>query len=123
MRIFCSAVRGKIAVLNVLFSALLRSDARNVETSLSDAEGRVRGGLAGRGRSVRYYGGENSSLRSRLFCDFNRIKVCVCFASGSQSEDLLWNDYEEKLSDQVVRTMENYTSQFPEVKVRISLQH
>lgn len=34
-----------------------------------------------------------------------------------QSEDLLWNDYEEKLSDQIVRTMENYTSQFPEVKV------
>lgn len=35
----------------------------------------------------------------------------------SQSEDLLWNDYEEKLNDQIVRTMENYTSQFPEVKV------
>ena len=39
----------------------------------------------------------------------------------SQSEDLLWNDYEEKLNDQVIRTMENYTSQFPDVKVRISL--
>ncbi|KAK2858308.1 hypothetical protein Q7C36_006227 [Tachysurus vachellii] len=37
-----------------------------------------------------------------------------------QSEDLLWNDYEEKLSDQVVRTMENYTSQFPEVKERVA---
>ncbi|XP_076597386.1 bridging integrator 2b isoform X2 [Chaetodon auriga] len=36
------------------------------------------------------------------------------------SEDLLWNDYEEKLSDQVVRTMENYTSQFPEVKERVA---
>ncbi|KAJ4919677.1 hypothetical protein JOQ06_026325 [Pogonophryne albipinna] len=35
------------------------------------------------------------------------------------SEDLLWNDYEEKLSDQIVRTMENYTSQFPEVKERV----
>lgn len=34
-----------------------------------------------------------------------------------QSEDLLWNDYEEKLSDQIVRTMENYTGQFTEVKV------
>ncbi|MEQ2171315.1 hypothetical protein GOODEAATRI_009454 [Goodea atripinnis] len=33
-----------------------------------------------------------------------------------QSEDLLWNDFEEKISDQLVRTMENYTSQFPEVK-------
>lgn len=40
----------------------------------------------------------------------------------SQSEDLLWNDYEEKLSDQVVRTMENYTSQFPEVKVTCGLR-
>ncbi|XP_060776171.1 bridging integrator 2b [Neoarius graeffei] len=37
-----------------------------------------------------------------------------------ESEDLLWNDYEEKLSDQVVRTMENYTSQFPEVKERVA---
>ncbi|KAF7711958.1 bridging integrator 2b [Silurus meridionalis] len=37
-----------------------------------------------------------------------------------QSEDLLWNDYEEKLSDQVVRTMENYSSQFPEVKERVA---
>ncbi|TRY85978.1 hypothetical protein DNTS_021025 [Danionella cerebrum] len=33
-----------------------------------------------------------------------------------ESEDLLWNDYEEKLSDQVVRTMENYTIQFQDVK-------
>ncbi|XP_010772813.1 bridging integrator 2-like, partial [Notothenia coriiceps] len=39
------------------------------------------------------------------------------FAVITESEDLLWNDYEEKLSDQIVRTMENYTSQFPEVKV------
>ncbi|XP_054473628.1 bridging integrator 2b isoform X2 [Anoplopoma fimbria] len=37
----------------------------------------------------------------------------------TESEDLLWNDYEEKLSDQIVRTMENYTSQFPEVKERV----
>ncbi|MCJ8729154.1 hypothetical protein PDJAM_G00102790 [Pangasius djambal] len=37
-----------------------------------------------------------------------------------ESEDLLWNDYEEKLSDQVVRTMENYTGQFPEVKERVA---
>lgn len=29
----------------------------------------------------------------------------------------MWNDYEEKISDQIVRTIENYTSQFPEVKV------
>ncbi|XP_031136544.2 bridging integrator 2b isoform X1 [Sander lucioperca] len=38
----------------------------------------------------------------------------------TESEDLLWNDYEEKLSDQIVRTMENYTSQFPEVKERVA---
>ncbi|XP_051985925.1 bridging integrator 2-like [Xyrauchen texanus] len=37
-----------------------------------------------------------------------------------ESEDLLWNDYEEKLSDQVVRTMENYTGQFQDVKERVS---
>ena len=33
----------------------------------------------------------------------------------------MWNDYEEKVSDQIVRTMENYTSQFPEVKVNKDL--
>ncbi|KAM8868096.1 bridging integrator 2b [Synchiropus picturatus] len=38
----------------------------------------------------------------------------------TDSEDLLWNDFEEKLNDQIVRTMENYTSQFPEVKERVS---
>uniref|UniRef100_A0A8B9L5K7 Bridging integrator 2 n=1 Tax=Astyanax mexicanus TaxID=7994 RepID=A0A8B9L5K7_ASTMX len=37
-----------------------------------------------------------------------------------ESEDLLWNDYEEKLSDQIIRTMENYTSQFPDVKERVA---
>ncbi|XP_023687822.2 bridging integrator 2b [Paramormyrops kingsleyae] len=36
------------------------------------------------------------------------------------NEDLLWNDYEEKLADQTLRTMESYTSQFPEVKERVS---
>lgn len=40
--------------------------------------------------------------------------------SITDNEDLLWNDYEEKLSDQVVRTMENYTGQFPEVKERVA---
>ena len=29
----------------------------------------------------------------------------------------MWEDYEEKMSDQIVRTMESYTAQFPEVKV------
>ncbi|XP_076123964.1 bridging integrator 2b isoform X1 [Alosa pseudoharengus] len=37
-----------------------------------------------------------------------------------ESEDLLWNDYEEKLNDQIMRTMENYTSQFPEVRERVA---
>lgn len=35
-----------------------------------------------------------------------------------QGEDLLWNDYEVKLLDQAVRTMESYVSQFPDVRVR-----
>ncbi|XP_028262048.1 bridging integrator 2b [Parambassis ranga] len=38
----------------------------------------------------------------------------------TESEDLLWNDFEEKLNDQIVRTMENYSSQFPEVKERVA---
>ncbi|KAM3878042.1 bridging integrator 2b [Diretmus argenteus] len=38
----------------------------------------------------------------------------------TESEDLLWTDYEEKVSDQLVRTIENYTSQFPEVKERVA---
>ncbi|XP_076966826.1 bridging integrator 2 isoform X3 [Tamandua tetradactyla] len=32
------------------------------------------------------------------------------------SNDLLWEDYEEKLADQAVRTMENYVAQFSEIK-------
>lgn len=35
-----------------------------------------------------------------------------------QGEDLLWADYELKLVDQAVRTMESYVSQFPDVRVR-----
>ncbi|KAM6927869.1 bridging integrator 2b [Xenentodon cancila] len=38
----------------------------------------------------------------------------------TESEDLLWNDYEEKIYDQLIRTMDNYTSQFPEVKERVA---
>ncbi|KAK6471153.1 bridging integrator 2-like [Huso huso] len=37
-----------------------------------------------------------------------------------ESDDLLWNDFEEKLADQAVRTMETYVSQFPEVKERVA---
>ncbi|KAL1767374.1 bridging integrator 2 [Sigmodon hispidus] len=36
------------------------------------------------------------------------------------NNDLLWEDYEEKLSDQALRTMENYVAQFNEVKERIA---
>ncbi|KAM9671832.1 bridging integrator 2 isoform 1-T1 [Trichechus inunguis] len=36
------------------------------------------------------------------------------------NNDLLWEDYEEKLTDQVVRTMENYIAQFSEIKERIA---
>ncbi|XP_020017555.1 bridging integrator 2 isoform X2 [Castor canadensis] len=36
------------------------------------------------------------------------------------NNDLLWEDYEEKLADQAVRTMENYVAQFSEVKERIA---
>ncbi|KAK0148053.1 Bridging integrator 2 [Merluccius polli] len=37
-----------------------------------------------------------------------------------EGEDLLWNDYEVKLSDQALRTMESYMGQFPDVRDRIS---
>ena len=43
-------------------------------------------------------------------------------ASILQNNDLLWEDYEEKLADQALRTMENYVAQFSEIKV-ISVQH
>ncbi|XP_073519327.1 bridging integrator 2 isoform X2 [Phyllobates terribilis] len=36
-----------------------------------------------------------------------------------ENNDLLWNDYEEKLADQAVHIMENYMSQFAEMKERI----
>lgn len=38
-------------------------------------------------------------------------------ASVPQNNDLLWEDYEEKLADQALRTMENYVAQFGEIKV------
>ncbi|KAJ8409191.1 hypothetical protein AAFF_G00242120 [Aldrovandia affinis] len=37
-----------------------------------------------------------------------------------EGEDLLWKDYEEKLGDQVIRTMDTYMSQFPDVKERVA---
>ncbi|XP_074082001.1 bridging integrator 2 [Macrotis lagotis] len=38
----------------------------------------------------------------------------------ASNNNLLWEDYEEKLTDQVMRTMENYIYQFNDVKERIS---
>ncbi|KAM9786322.1 bridging integrator 2a [Neosynchiropus ocellatus] len=37
-----------------------------------------------------------------------------------EGEDLLWNDYEVKMVDQVIRTMESYVSQFPDVKDKVA---
>ncbi|XP_029362764.1 bridging integrator 2a isoform X2 [Echeneis naucrates] len=37
-----------------------------------------------------------------------------------EGEDLLWNDYEVKLLDQAVRTMESYVCQFPDVREKIA---
>ncbi|XP_046896864.1 bridging integrator 2a [Hypomesus transpacificus] len=37
-----------------------------------------------------------------------------------EGEDLLWNDYETKLVDQALRTMESYMSQFPDVRERVA---
>lgn len=37
-----------------------------------------------------------------------------------EGEDLLWNDFEVKLLDQAIRTMESYVSQFPDVREKIS---
>ncbi|KAL1020699.1 hypothetical protein UPYG_G00003510 [Umbra pygmaea] len=37
-----------------------------------------------------------------------------------EGEDLLWNDYESKLLDQALRTMESYISQFPDVKEKVA---
>ncbi|XP_041036105.1 bridging integrator 2-like isoform X2 [Carcharodon carcharias] len=37
-----------------------------------------------------------------------------------ENNDLLWADYEEKLSDQAMRTLETYLSQFPTYKKRIA---
>ncbi|XP_054446818.1 bridging integrator 2 isoform X2 [Pteronotus mesoamericanus] len=36
------------------------------------------------------------------------------------NNDLLWEDYEEKLADQALRTMETYVAQFGEIKERIA---
>lgn len=37
-----------------------------------------------------------------------------------EGEDLLWNDFEVKLLDQAIRTMESYVSQFPDIREKIA---
>ncbi|KAL6483359.1 hypothetical protein MHYP_G00082310 [Metynnis hypsauchen] len=37
-----------------------------------------------------------------------------------EGEDLLWNDYETKLRDQALLTMESYMSQFPDMRERVA---
>uniref|UniRef100_A0A7N8X1U6 Bridging integrator 2a n=1 Tax=Mastacembelus armatus TaxID=205130 RepID=A0A7N8X1U6_9TELE len=37
-----------------------------------------------------------------------------------EGEDLLWNDYEVKLLDQAVRTMESYVNQFPDIREKVA---
>ncbi|KAF7643518.1 hypothetical protein LDENG_00238010 [Lucifuga dentata] len=59
----------------------------------------------------------SQTLRDIYEPDWNGVEELSVI---KDSEDLLWNDYEEKFSDQIVRTMENYTSQFPEVKERVA---
>ncbi|XP_041836154.1 bridging integrator 2b [Melanotaenia boesemani] len=59
----------------------------------------------------------SQTLRDIYESDWNGVEDLAVI---TDSEDLLWNDYEEKISDQIVRTMENYTSQFPEVKERVA---
>uniref|UniRef100_A0A2K6JZC8 Bridging integrator 2 n=1 Tax=Rhinopithecus bieti TaxID=61621 RepID=A0A2K6JZC8_RHIBE len=39
-----------------------------------------------------------------------------------ENNDLLWEDYKEKLADQAVRTTENYITQFGKIKERITKQ-
>ncbi|KAM9409497.1 bridging integrator 2b isoform 3-T3 [Pholidichthys leucotaenia] len=59
----------------------------------------------------------SQTLRDIYESDWNGVEDLAVI---TESENLLWNDYEEKLSDQIVHTMENYTSQFPEVKERVA---
>ncbi|KAM3620882.1 uncharacterized protein V6R79_003238 [Siganus canaliculatus] len=59
----------------------------------------------------------SQTLRDVYESDWNGVEDLSVIM---ESENLLWNDFEEKLNDQIVRTMENYTSQFPEVKERVA---
>ncbi|XP_034007279.1 bridging integrator 2a [Trematomus bernacchii] len=41
-------------------------------------------------------------------------------AGITEGEDLLWNDFEVKLLDQAVRTMESYVGQFPDIREKVA---
>ncbi|XP_041036106.1 bridging integrator 2-like isoform X3 [Carcharodon carcharias] len=49
-----------------------------------------------------------------------QFEQCANSFNKQQNNDLLWADYEEKLSDQAMRTLETYLSQFPTYKKRIA---
>uniref|UniRef100_A0A671RYI2 Bridging integrator 2-like n=1 Tax=Sinocyclocheilus anshuiensis TaxID=1608454 RepID=A0A671RYI2_9TELE len=40
-----------------------------------------------------------------------------------EGEELLWKDYEDKMHDQALITMESYMSQFPDVRVKMAASH
>ena len=66
--------------------------------------------------------GKNWDISLEWSCCWEAGPLPLPSASILQNNDLLWEDYEEKLADQALRTMENYVAQFSEIKV-ISLQH
>ncbi|XP_062396260.1 bridging integrator 2a [Sardina pilchardus] len=57
------------------------------------------------------------SLFDAYESDWNGLEDLGAIVEG---EDLLWNDYETKVLDQGVRTMESYMTQFPDVKERVA---
>lgn len=54
----------------------------------------------------------------RLYTALMHNKHSINAALFNKGEDLLWADYEVKLVDQAVRTVESYVSQFPDARVR-----
>lgn len=50
-------------------------------------------------------------------CVLNSYLITFVF----QNNDLLWTDFHQKLVDQALLTMDTYLGQFPDIKVRVSL--
>ena len=61
------------------------------------------------------FSGDRNPLFLLLLYIINAVFMMGLLMKG---EDLLWNDYEVKILDQAVRTMESYVGQFPDVRVR-----